>query len=551
MSTFHRTVGRTWLPVFAAIVSMAFALVLVMSRVTSEAQPLEELSLGLAAIAVCCAVAIRYLILPAHLPAALDNRVVLLPVLILGLATSFFSNGVGPLLAHQAAWAAIAVVAVIIAIAKGHASGAVPTWLIVFIGLGLALQLAAGDGSQSILDSGIVGLALLISWNVAGGQSADGSVVRFLGYVAALYWLVTLAGVLVAITGFSIGSMSPITVTPPWGTGVNQNYLGYGFVSTQVGRMLTAIVSVYHLVRWRHAPKRNLLHAALCLLAAVLFLFEYGRVPLIGGILAIAIVLTTMSPGTRFAARLGILLVVASIATAGLLSEGADSGAFSLRIGTANWDSGHLALWNQQLQLFTIAPLAGVSSHPTDDQIYKASLNSIIPIQYTLNPATSALAYQASLVARGSRGEGGWTGLLAQRGIVGSSIVLALLVVAIGGLFRRDSNVSGARLQDAILLRAILPATLVWYLTDIQVAGFTSFTDYVVLQLTMFGVAIELRRRRSMKLRGPAEKGQTARELSSERDAISRRPVGLSGRAMHDGFMESIHSLDDVPRGSP
>jgi hypothetical protein len=389
----------------------------------------------------------------------------------------------------------------------------------------LTLQLATGDGSQAILDSGIVGIALLVSWNAAAGLGNDGSVARFLGVVAALYWFVTAAAVVVAVSNISFGSMSPSTVTPPWSTGLNGNYQGYGFVSTQGGRMVTAIVCVYHLVRWRYTPTLKPLNALLCLLAAVLFLLEYGRIPLIGGILAIAITLTTMSPGGRFATRVAILSVVASVAVAGLLSAGANSGAISLRLGTINWDSGHLALWNQQLQLFTIAPLAGVSSHPTDRQLYEASLNSIIPIEVIENSIAAGGLTQASVTARGSRGEGGWTGLLAQHGIVGSGIVLALLLVAVRGLFRRYSDLSDPHRQDAILLRAILPATFVWYLTDVQVAGFTSFTDYVVLQLTMFGVVMELRRRSDTRRR-LAAKASAEAESSFERDAIRRRQVG-------------------------
>lgn len=515
---------RAWLPACAVTLSIVLACLLVLSGITNEMPPVEELGLGLAAIGFGAALAIRYLVLPSHLPAALNRRVAIAPLLILGVATSFFSNGVGPVLAHQAAWGIIGVAALLVLTARARFAGVVPAWLIAFVALELTLQLVTGDGPPAILDIGIVGIALFVSWNIAAGVRNDGSVARFLGYVAALYWLVTAVGLVVATTNISLGSMSPSTVTLPWAAGFNGNYQGYGFVSTQVGRMLTAVICVHHMVRWRYAPTHKPLNALLCLLAAVLFLFEYGRIPLIGGILAIAIALTTMSPGTRFVARICILLVVASVATAGLLSEGADSGALSLRIGTANWDSGHLALWNQQLRLFTIAPLAGVSSHPTDRQLYEASLDSIIPVQAIENSSGSIGLTQADLVARGSRGEGGWTGLLAQHGIVGSSILLALLLVAARGLFRSHSDLGYPSRQDAILLRAILPATFVWYLTDIQVAGFTTFTGYVVLQLTMFGVVMELRRRSGKGGRWATEPSAVA-ESSFDPNTTRRPPV--------------------------
>jgi hypothetical protein len=458
-----------------------------LSGVANETVAIDRLWLGLGALVVCTGVALVWLVLPIAPPRSIDRRLAVAPAAILGIAFSFFANGFGSLLTHQAAWGLIGACGVMLVVSRpGHRM--FPPWLIAFAVLVPILELASGAETGAVYDTGIGAIVLFTAWHVTAGFGEEGGVTRFLGCVACIYWGVTFVGLVVGFTHISLGSMNPASVELPWAGGLGGNKLGYGIVASQVGRMLTMVVCAYHLVMYRTTTRKRFLNGSLAMIAGAIFLFQYGRIPLVGGIVIVTLVLATGRNGTNIRV-LALILVVAVLAIFG-------GGSFSLRIGTKGWDSGHAAIWSQQITLFSFDPLAGVSGHPTEAQLSRAQSAPVLP---ALQNYDSLDVYgerlTTALQQKGSRGEGGWTGALAQRGAIGTGIVIALMIAAGMSVVRPLRNPSSEALRDAILLRSILPATILWYVTDLQPAGFTTFGDYVILQLTMFAAVSTIRRR--------------------------------------------------------
>jgi hypothetical protein len=231
------------------------------------------------------------------------------------------------------------------------------------------------------------------------------------------------------------------------------------------------------------------MHALLGVAAAGVFFMQYGRIPLLSGIVIIAILLATTRRGTNVWA-LGLIAVVVVF---GFASGGSDSGGFSLRLGASGWDSGHVTLWAQQMTLFADRPVAGVGLHATNAQLLEARTQPVFSTLQNYGQQNSALT--TALEGKGSGGEGGWTGMLAQIGSVGSAVVLALIIAAFATVFYPMRKVPEEAVQDRVLLRAVLVAALLMYLTDLQPAGFTTLPDYVVLQLTMIAAVTAIKSR--------------------------------------------------------
>jgi hypothetical protein len=482
----ERASSQRYAPIAALVASAATGLFVAASGI-ADGTRIDKLWYGLAAFALITILMVP-VILHAGVPRVLDERIAVIPVAVLAFMLSFVSNGAFGLLAHQIAWGLIGICGLLLAFWSAERQ-MFPLWLLVFaIGVGL-VHVATGVSLGSLFDTAIVTLVLFTAWQVAGAFSGPGGVVRFLGYIAMAYWAVTAIAVVVGLTHVGLGSLTPETIQPPWVRGLNGNKLGYGIVSNQDGRDLTAIVCAYHLARYRWRQERRCLHATLGLAAVALFLLEYGRIPLICGIVVISLFLATSARGTN----LVVITVLAALAVFGFASGGSDSGAFSLRLGTKEWDSGHAALWSQQITLFTNSPWGGVGTHPTDDQLAEARMQPIFPSLQTYEGLS--ITRQTELQQKGSRGEGGWTGMLAQQGAMGGGVVLALIIVGFMTVMTPMRRVAAQAVADHVLLRAILIAALLSYVTEVQPAGFTTFSDYVVLQLTMIAVVTTLRRR--------------------------------------------------------
>ncbi|MEJ7655541.1 MAG: hypothetical protein WKF33_00735 [Thermoleophilaceae bacterium] len=393
--------------------------------------------------------------------------------------------------AHQLAWALLAGIFGLLTLANSaHLRVAVPLWLVAYAVGGLVLRLFSTLDTSLIFDVGLSVVALFVMWQVARSLAAPGGVMRFLGAVAACYWAVTVLGVLVELTGVSIGAMNPSTVVLPWQEGafadifVNGNYQGYGFITAQGGREISFIVGLYHFLGWRRT--RAVLPAVLAGIAAHQFLTSYGRVPLVGAVVGFTVVLLTTRRGTSFSRLLvGTFVLIAIIFATGAASRIVD--VSSREGGTSTgFDTGHASLWSQHLGLFIQHPLAGVGSNPSAREIAETWENPVISAYQPL--------MMDDLLARGSRGEGGWTGLIAQRGIFGGAIVLALLGLAVAYCLRpfpRDPLAA----QDMTVLRGVLPASFIFTITDIAPFSPYSVTAYVLGQLTLIAVVRELARR--------------------------------------------------------
>jgi hypothetical protein len=432
-----------------------------------------------AAVAVLSA---RYLILRA-VPTGHESRwIVAAPVVIAGAAMSCLANGIGSLLPHQLAWG---VIGVIIAFALTFRLGqplsaSCPAWLGIYVMSCLVLQLATHGERGVIFDVGLSALALWVIWQVACSVPAEGGLMRFLDVVACVYWAITLAAIAAHYTGTAVGSMSPETVTLPWQSKLGENYKGYGAITVQGGRELSLIVFLYHLARWRFATGPRFLHVTLGLGALAAFMAGYGRVPFIGGLLAIAVLVATSRRRTSILA----LAIVVILGFGTLVGTGTTGGVVNLRLGTRNWDTNHVALWGQHLDLFALNPIAGVGGKPTDDQVWSAASDPLV--------APNSYLQSNMVAARGSRGEGGWTSLLAQRGIIGGGIIGGLLIVAVIATFTRlPSSVCG--IQDVAMLRALVPASLVFYATDTAPMAIYTLASYVIAQATMIGVVRRIR----------------------------------------------------------
>ena len=140
--------------------------------------------------------------------------------------------------------------------------------------------------------------------------------------------------------------------------------------------------------------------------------------------------------------------------------------------------SGHLSLWSQHLNLFLQQPLTGVGSNATIQQDAEAQFSPLFR-----DPAPEAVA---TLDSSGSRGEGGWTGLLAQRGVITGGALLALIALAINYCLSPFPTTRDGK-RDMTLLRACLAASLVFYITDEVPFGIYTASGYVLGQITMIG----------------------------------------------------------------
>jgi O-antigen ligase len=401
------------------------------------------------------------------------------PALVTIVVLSFFSDGIAGVLSHQMAWGILGIVFVFTLLLKRTTTMQVPLWLAAYAGLGFALLLLEGVSGSPVLDVGLSALGLFVTWQVAVALRAAGGIAKLLTVVAFGYWLVTGAALLVYLTHIPLGSMTPDTVTMPWDIGfksifTNGNYGGYGFISTQAGREASFVVCAFHLVRWRF--DREWSHGVLALLAFALFVTGYGRVPLVGAVVGFAVILFTDAYGTRVSRILiSAVLVVAAIGVFGL-SSGITSVSGRTGAPTVGASTGHLSLWSQHLGLFLEQPLTGVGSNATAKQIESAQNREIF---HDANPLPAEI-----LREKGSRGEGGWTGLLAQRGVICGGICLALLALALAYCFSAFPGTSLAR-QDMILARSLIPASLIFYITDVAPFSVYTVTAYVLAQVTM------------------------------------------------------------------
>jgi hypothetical protein len=412
-----------------------------------------------------------------------------IPVIVMAVSTSLFASGIGGVLPHQAAWGLIAVLFAAWAILSGsRLQRTAPRWLMLYAVLGLILELAYSWAFMPVLDIGLSVIALFVMWQIACSLASPGGVMRFLAGVAGAFWAVTVLAVLVQYSGAHVGSMSRSTITLPWEVPLGNlfhmgDYHGFGFVTTQAGREIAFVVCLYHFVRWRFT--RRPLHAWLAAAAFLLFLTMYGRVPFVGGVLGLTIAGLTSRVGTppvKVAAAAVFFAVF--FVLSGATSKITAVSEANARTSALSFDSGHYSLWSQHLGLFAEAPLTGVGNNPTDDQIAKTWQQPVI--------STTKSLPQEELLARGSRGEGGWTGLLAQRGIVAGGIIVSLLFFAarfVFAAFPRDPDAQ----QDAVVLRAVIPASFVFYITDVAPMSIYSVTAYVVGQLTMMAAVRAIR----------------------------------------------------------
>jgi O-antigen ligase len=406
------------------------------------------------------------------------------PALILIGATSLLVGGIGGVLPHQLAWGSLGILFGLLVLFRAS----LPPWLIIYAGIGIVLQADQASGSGPVLDIGLSAVGLLVMWLVATALSDDGGMMKLMRPFAIGYWAITVLGLFVYVTHFSIGSMSSDTVAMPWQGGLKSiftsgNYVGYGFISTQTGREASFIVCAYYWVAWRY--ERRPLHGYLAMLAFVLFITGYGRVPLIGGILGLGIILLTNERGTRaWRVAVAAIVVVGLVISTGLISQFTN---VSARGGapTEQAATGHLSLWSQHLGLFLEHPLTGVGSNATAQQSAEARLE---PIIHDPSPLTSE-----KLNARGSRGEGGWTGLVAQRGVVDGGIILALIALAVTYCFSPFPPSRNGK-QDMTLARALLAALLIFCITDVAPFSVYTVTAYILGQVAMIAAVRTIRR---------------------------------------------------------
>ena len=420
------------------------------------------------------------------------NRLYIVPVSIMIAATSLLANGIGGVLPHQVAWGSLGLIFGFAALlATGAIRLCLPPWLMAYAGIGIVLQLTETFGSGPVFDVGLSTIALFVMWMVANALNKDGGVMKFMVPFAIGYWVVTALGVIVHFTHFSIGSMTALTVEMPWQGGLKNvlttgDYTGYGFIGTQTGREASFIVCAYHFVAWRYDRRRA--HGYLAALAFALFLTGYGRVPLIGGAIGFGLILLSNERGTRFWKIAVSVVVVVGLATStGLVSKFTN---LSARRGTrtAAADTGHLSLWSQHLGLFLEQPLTGVGSNATEEQTAETRVH---PIIHDSDPLPTE-----ALSKRGSRGEGGWTGLLAQRGVINGGIILALIALAVTYCFGAFPTTQVGK-QDMTLVRAFVAASLIFFITDVAPFSVYSVTAYVLGQVTMIAAvrAIEASQR--------------------------------------------------------
>jgi hypothetical protein len=107
------------------------------------------------------------------------------------------------------------------------------------------------------------------------------------------------------------------------------------------------------------------------------------------------------------------------------------------------------------------------------------------------------------LNGEGSRGVGGWTGLLAQRGVIDGGIILGLIVLALAYCFSPFPDSSAGK-KDITLARALILAWLIFCITDVAPFSIYTVTAYVLGQVTMIAAVrtISGRGRSPVKLPG-------------------------------------------------
>jgi len=391
-----------------------------------------------------------------------------------GLTRGVKETSVGGVLPHQLAWGLLGVIFLLIAVWLRVRP---PLWLMIYASLGVLLGLAGRFALNPVLDVGLSAIGLFVMWVVANALQEDGGIVRLLHPVAIGYWTVTILAIVVHFTHLSLWSMTPATVQLPWEGGLGNilttgDDLGYGFITGQAGREASFIVCAYYLVLWRYHHRPG--HGLLGLLAFGLFLTGYGRVPLVGGVIGLGMILLTNQYGTRlWKVALTALLVVALLPS--LVSKLSD---LSARQGGqyASISDGHLSLWSQHLGLFLEEPLTGVGSNATATQSAEARLEPILHESHPLSPE--------ALTAEGSRGVGGWTGLLAQRGVIDGGILIGLIVLALAYCFSPFPD-SLLGKKDMTLARALIPVSLIFCITDVAPFSIYTVTAYVLGQVTM------------------------------------------------------------------
>lgn len=390
------------------------------------------------------------------------------------------------LAAHQISWIASGTVILAVVLVDRRREPSVPPWLLAY---GLVLLVVNAvfypDAESPVFDVGLSLVAIGGMWQLATILARPGGVMSFLGMIACAYWVILGIGVAVEYGGVALGSITASLVDLPWQLGITQiftegNYQGYGAVGGQGGREIGAVVAVYHFLAWRRgqAPAQLVLAA----LAALVFLTAYGRIPLLGGLVAFAIVLAHR-PGrgldTRRVAAFGVLgvglMAVPAVNTAVIQSVTAK------RAGARSIDTGHLSLWAQHLDLFVHRPLVGVGANATVADLAQATRTRVY------NPMTTDLTQQ-ELRDRGSRGEGGWTGMVAQRGILGGGIILALVGAGLAYCLRAYPE-DDAEGTDLVALRALFPAALLWFITDIPPLGIYTLSAFLASMLTLIAVA--------------------------------------------------------------
>lgn len=467
---------------YVLLAPLLLALGFAVSRVPLGGSGFEEqVLLGVLATLAVAAVSAVALVLPSTLSKPPPLWLAATPTVLTAALMSFAATGVGGALPHQIVWPLVALAFGGFALTADR-TFTLPLWLIVFAVAGLTIDALTGASWTAVAEHALAALVLGGSWLAASRYSMAGGTMRYLEIVAGIFWGLFVLAVLLRYSGANVGSMGPSTITLPWQTSLNANYQGYGAVTVQGARELALIVAVFHLVRGRFArDPRHLLAGAVALLFFASF---YGRVPFIGGIVALAVLFATFRRGTNIpiAIAAAVFLAVFGLGAGGLVD---------LRFGETGWDSGHLALWVQHLSLFGHSPWTGVGASASWPDVIQAS-------QYPLTYVESGAGglQLTDLLERGSRGEGGWTGLLAQQGIVTGGIILSLVTIAAVSIWRKLPTDRTA-FQDAVALRALIPATLVWYVTDAAPAGFFTLSGFVATQLTLVAVAREIRARRS------------------------------------------------------
>jgi hypothetical protein len=393
-------------------------------------------------------------------------------------------TSVGGVQPHQLAWGSLGVIFLLIAVRHRVR---LPLWLIAYASLGVLLGLAGQFALGPVLDVGLSAIGLFVMWVVANALQEDGGIVRLLHVFAIGYWMVTILAVVVHFTHLSLWSMTPASIQLPW-EGSLKNVLttgddvGYGFITGQPGREASFIVCAYYLVLWRYHHRS--VHGLLGLLAFGLFLTGYGRVPVVGGVIGFGIILLTNQSGTRFwRVAFTALLVAALLPT--LASKFSDLSARPGHGQYASTTDGHLSIWSQHLGLFLQEPLTGVGSNATATQTAEARLEPILHESHPLPPE--------ALNKEGSRGPGGWTGLLAQRGVVNGGIILGLIVLALAYCFSPFPD-SSAGQKDITLARALILAWLIFCITDVAPFSIYTVTAYVLGQVTMIAAVRAIRR---------------------------------------------------------